>query len=91
MLRRHNSGILVGFLVTVMTFWKTVIYGLLYTLLCTNSHPFQHASWRTFYDGVSYTIWSVDCHSFYGNDVLGSTNIKHNEKDKLTLNSASLE
>ena len=46
------------------------------------------------HDGVSYTKWSVDCHSFYGNDVLGSTNIKHNEfkeEDKLTLHSASLE
>ena len=38
---------IIGFLASVMTFWKTVIYLLQYTPLCTDVDLFSHMTWST--------------------------------------------
>ena len=45
LLKGTRIGLLLGFAVLLMTFWKTVIYWLLYAPLTTTSNPFSHLSW----------------------------------------------
>ena len=42
MLSKNPLGCFVGFLVTTMTFWKTVLYMLQYTHLCNGAHLTDH-------------------------------------------------
>jgi len=40
--KRSSKAILIGFLVSTFTFWKTLLYCLQYTELCNGSHRLKH-------------------------------------------------
>ena len=52
---------MLGFAVNLMTFWKTVIYALLYTPLTTTTNVLSHVSWAQmmFVFVIPSGIWLV--------------------------------
>ena len=40
--KRSSKAILIGFLVSAWTFWKTLLYSLQYTELCNGGHRLSH-------------------------------------------------
>ena len=61
MLSKHPLGCFVGFLVTTMTFWKTVLYMMQYTNLCNGSHLIEHLDMATLMFGflIPNLTWIV--------------------------------
>ena len=43
--RKVKEGLLVGFFVSSLTFWKTVLFTLRYTAFCNGSHHLGDANW----------------------------------------------
>ncbi|XP_065885867.1 uncharacterized protein [Dysidea avara] len=46
-LRRSSKAVLIGFLVSALTFWKTLLYVIQFTELCNGSHRLRHVDTST--------------------------------------------